>query len=810
MDRLIKDAAKLDKTFKYNTKTVTKNKKQVQELDYTYADVVNAIHIVQTNMDITGTTAKEAGETISGSLGMMKSAWQNLVTGMGEGNEKKLDKLVNRLVDSGKTLLKNLMPVAENAIYGILHLIEASFPVFIQEIPPIITRMLPKVVQAVSALVVGIAQALPSMAGAIIQQLPYIWEQIRNSIRNDLIPMIGEAIGGLAGGDGKFTKLLTGNMQKFFKLVIGIVSDIAAKLTEFWTVVVQPIAEDLIHLILGRIVPALLNFYRETIAPLWDVISPKLSEFFAWIAGFWDGTLYPILTGAVGFMKNELFPVISDAIQWIIDNIDTILPIVGGVIAGIAAFSIISKVQGIIDIVSKLFGVITAHPFAIIIGVIGALVGYLVHLYNTNEDARDKINAAFDAIKGFWENTLKKAFEAIYKYVVEDLVPDVIEAWNSLKDAVKTVFDAVKGFWDNNLKKVFEAIYSYVVVTLIPKVIEGWNNVKSTFETVCNNIKGFWEKYLKKTFEAVRDFVVRSLIPKFKEFGDYVGGKFHDAFVKIKDYWKTELEPRITALKNALKTFYDTVIVPIAEYVGGAFHDAWKQITDFFNGPASDAVNHIYKYDLIPFTDWLTGAFSDAWDTVTGVLNGFIDFLTGAFSGNWERAWDGLVDMLGSIFGGISKLLKAPINSVIDMMNWMIGKVENAINKVVDGINKHVRIHLDPIDVPVVGRVFGGLDWGANLKRVNWGRIQKLMWKGGVLGEGEEALVGEYAPERLKVVNGHAIVAPISKSAGRLGGDTITNTINVYAQPGQDVEAIARAVQQQMTIWERQRKAAYV
>ena len=63
-----------------------------------YGDIVDAIHVVQAEMGITGTTAKEASTTISGSVSSMKSAWQNLVTGISDENAN-LEQLVENFVD---------------------------------------------------------------------------------------------------------------------------------------------------------------------------------------------------------------------------------------------------------------------------------------------------------------------------------------------------------------------------------------------------------------------------------------------------------------------------------------------------------------------------------------------------------------------------------------------------------------------------------------------------------------------------------------------------------------------------------------
>ena len=103
MVRLINEAAKLDKSVKAN--------------DMSFGNIVKAIHAVQNEMDITGTTAKEAATTISGSVGMMKASWSNLVTGMADKNAD-IDKLTDEFIDSLMTVGDNLIPVIKTALKG--------------------------------------------------------------------------------------------------------------------------------------------------------------------------------------------------------------------------------------------------------------------------------------------------------------------------------------------------------------------------------------------------------------------------------------------------------------------------------------------------------------------------------------------------------------------------------------------------------------------------------------------------------------------------------------------------------------------
>ena len=78
-----------------------------------YADIVNAIHVIQDEMGITGTTAKEAEGTISGSIAAFKSSVSNLLAGMGDANAD-VDQLTDNVVEAFKTMAGNIIPILQN------------------------------------------------------------------------------------------------------------------------------------------------------------------------------------------------------------------------------------------------------------------------------------------------------------------------------------------------------------------------------------------------------------------------------------------------------------------------------------------------------------------------------------------------------------------------------------------------------------------------------------------------------------------------------------------------------------------------
>ena len=144
MERLLEDASKLS-GIEYDISS--------------FADIVEAIHVVQTEMGITGTTAAEAASTISGSVASMGAAWSNLVTGLAD-DEADFDVLMNNFVGSVKTVAGNIAPRIGIALNGVGKLIKEIVPVAMQYIPQIITEFLPTIGEAAIGIVTSIGTAI--------------------------------------------------------------------------------------------------------------------------------------------------------------------------------------------------------------------------------------------------------------------------------------------------------------------------------------------------------------------------------------------------------------------------------------------------------------------------------------------------------------------------------------------------------------------------------------------------------------------------------------------------------------------------
>ena len=137
-----------------------------------FADIVEAIHTVQENMGITGTTAKEAMYTIEGSANATKAAWDNVLTHMAdnEGLYEAIDGLVESIFGDGSEgsgLLANVIPRVQMALEGMADFIGQAAPLFAERIPGIIEELLPPTLEAIGSLVSALVSALPGILEAL-------------------------------------------------------------------------------------------------------------------------------------------------------------------------------------------------------------------------------------------------------------------------------------------------------------------------------------------------------------------------------------------------------------------------------------------------------------------------------------------------------------------------------------------------------------------------------------------------------------------------------------------------------------------
>ena len=465
MQRLLSDAEKLSG----------------QKFDISsYSDVVDAIHIVQTEMGITGTTAKEASTTIQGSLSSLKASWQNLLVGLTDDSQD-FDTLLSNVLDNAINLLQLLLPRITTIFGQLPKLIQGILP----QIPPVLRELLPQLLVAAEDLLHGLVAALPELIDILLDILPDVLDavmQIGLELVNAL-PQITDSIIAFLTNQSTITALIQAAITLFMALVAAI-PEIASQIVKAAPVIIEALITGIIQSI-PQLLSGLQQFidnYGQYMSSIWGVIQQIWGAVSGW---FKEHIIDPIVNFFTGLWNKvvEIWNQISNAIS--------------------AAF------QFIASIISAAFQIITL-PFRFIW-----------------ENCKEYVFAAFDAIKTFISNainniktvisTVLNAIKTVWNTVWGAIKNFLTPIFNAIKNVVTTVFTAIKDFIatriyniKTNVTNVFNAIKNAISTplnaakTAVTNVFDG---IKSKIDTVISGAKSIVKKgigAIKGMFEKLK------------------------------------------------------------------------------------------------------------------------------------------------------------------------------------------------------------------------------------------------------------------------------------------------------------------
>lgn len=402
-----------------------------------YADIVDAIHVVQTEMGITGTTAEEAASTIQGSFGMMKSAWQNLVTGMADPSQD-LGVLVGNFTDSVVIAGNNLIPRIQELLPRIVEATTSLIGTVSEQLPAILGTVLPSLVEGATNLVTGLMAALPSVLSVLADVAP--------TVINTLVPALIE--------------LLPQITQTGIDVIVSLAQGIADALPQL-----IPAATD-----------AIIEIVEVLTSPdnLGNLIDAALAIILALVDGLVDAA--PKLIAAVpDVIANLVTAIIANMPKILEAGVEITMALADGLIKAIpelvAAIPnlILGIVQGIID---NLPEIIMAGP-----KIIAALATGLI------EAIPDIVMVIPQLIRSIVDTFLSFDWGSIGKNIVEGIKNGFVNMWNSFKQTVENVFtglvDGVKSFLGiASPSKVFAGIGGYMAEGLGQGFDKEFSNVK--------------------------------------------------------------------------------------------------------------------------------------------------------------------------------------------------------------------------------------------------------------------------------------------------------------------------------------------
>lgn len=298
------------------------------------ADVYNAIHVVQQNLGITGTTAKEASETFSGSLATMKASVSNLFGAMAIGGD--ITGPMEQLVDSAVTfLVNNALPMIGNVFKALPKAISTA----IKKVVPMIRENGGEIVQGIKD---GILSMLPSSMSGIANSLFGAFGNIFNSVSSTVsavAPKIMENLSGVFSNSGGFLDGIASAVEMVMPVlgnlavcVSEVVGQVAPMLSQLGSIVMSvfPVIVSVVSTAINTIMPiirAIISVVQtllpivssviSTIAGIVQTILPPISQIFTEIGGKIAQVITTVVTPVLNTLKGvfeKIAPVISSAV----------------------------------------------------------------------------------------------------------------------------------------------------------------------------------------------------------------------------------------------------------------------------------------------------------------------------------------------------------------------------------------------------------------------------------------------------------------------------------------------------------------
>ena len=756
MYRLMEDAKKLDSSF---DAVFSIDKKGHLEADFN--DIVQAIHIVQTEMGITGTTALEASTTISGNINMIKSKLEDFKTTIGSA--------LAPVVKSFLALVIDNLPIIESGVNQLANVWIPEMITAITNCSTWISDNSDKIVEWTGYIVaasVGVGAFLiylnwgtiMSTAAGALQLVTTAVTKLNTTIKANPIGLLISLIVSLIAYMG----YLYATNEEFRAFVDEMMSALWAKLQVVFAWIeanVLPIIQQIVEWAKANLLP----FVYEFVAWMQNTLLPEIQRLVAWIAE----NIPPVISMIISWVQTNLLPVIQSVIAWLRTNIPPIfemvvewvqtklVPTLQSMIAWLQAnvIPIIIAIAGwILDTLVPAIGAIITwvkdHLLPIVLNVIswitetiGSFFSWFIGIFRSTSDSAGGIwetiknffKSAWDFIVGIWE-ACKPFFDGVWNGVimpVAGMIGEMIGAFKMAWDVIKLVWDYVKPYFEG-LWEAIKAAAQILCTVLGTFFKNAWEVIKAVWSVVSAYFAVIWEA-IKAVFSVV---------------ATYLGGFFRTAWEAIKAVWDVVIS-YFTMVWAGIKA----VFAVVKGVLSGDFSDAWEAIKNLWDKAKAffQSVWNGIKNVFSSVGSWFGNTFKAAWEAVKKVFSSWGAF----FSGLWDTITDTFSAIGTNISNAISKSVKAGLNGVISSIEGIINSGVSMINGAIRIINK----------IP-----------GVSVGSLSYLSLPRLA-RGGVVNEPTVAEIGE---------DGAEAVVPLERNTGWIDrlSEKVAQSIVVQAGQG--------------------------
>lgn len=440
---------------------------EIDSLDnVTFDQMIQAIHNVQTELNITGTTANEAASTISGSIGMMQGAWQNLLIGFSDENAD-MGSLIDNVVSSVVQVVENVTPVAEQAMSGIANLIDQVAPILSERLPSMITTVLPSLLSAITSIISAVASALPEIAGVLLPQISNVIQQTLPAVLS-LVPqfiriggeIISAVIQGLVSNAGEITQAGLDVLQT---LIDGFAEATSGEgIAQLVDTTMQII--EMIGTFLVENAPTLITAAVQLITELATLLTDPSN-----LQMLIDLSLQLVLAVADGLVQSA--PMLGNAVVAVIGNL---------------LIALWNELPNILSTIGQLLGEVAM----LVIGLIGGLMG------QSYDEVIGNVSIIFETVS----QSLSDAWNGLVEWVgnVASTISGMwLDVGTLFLDGIASVGEAISGWWEalqefgSNLASAALGWASDMIDSFVSGVLNGIGAVSDAVGSVADTVAGF-------------------------------------------------------------------------------------------------------------------------------------------------------------------------------------------------------------------------------------------------------------------------------------------------------------------------------
>ena len=716
MQRLLADAEKLTGV-KYDINNLS--------------DVYQAIHAIQENLDITGTTAKEAASTFSGSFESMKAAAQNVLGKLALG-ENILPSLQALAETTSTFLFNNFFPMIGNIMSGLGVVISEGLShvatqLFGEEFGNAVFTQLSRVsgiFQTFFDMIFGslskqdnidILEALGFSEGAATQ-IVNIADNIRETFIN-----IGSAIGDVLGIVGDFVSNLLG------------IKD----------------GEQGVNL-LGNAFEALTGFLREASGMLKDftgwlkenpaVVASVTSAVVGLTAAWKTYQTISAVVKAIEVAKNTIFG-ISFALSQAMAVAN------GTLTASLAAEN--AAAVGASGAFSVFNAVLAVNPIFLAVGAIVALVAALTWFFTQTETGRQIWSSFVEWIKQAWQG-IADFFVNLWSGISEGAIvlwDGVVAAWTAYIETVKAVWTAVGAFFYDLWVSIQEAastawtLITTSIMTVVQPFIDGFMNI---WNNISSGLSQIWEG-IKMVFQGVWEVIKSIFLGAVLVIIDLVTGNFSQLGTDLSLIWEG-IKNGISLIWEGIKTYFSGVVNVIVGYATGVFENfsnALSTIWEFIKTVTTSAWEWIKSTVSNLITSLIQGA-QNLWNSFMSFLSSLWESIKSTASSAWESLKSSVLSIIDNLVSGAQNAWDTMSNAVSSLVSNVTGFFDqlwnidlfaagqailegflsglksmwSSVTDFVGGIASWIRDHKGPIEydrkllIPAGTAIMKGLDQG--------------------------------------------------------------------------------------------------